>query len=105
MESATESKPPYFAPMELRRVRVKPCGKSARPDVAMRMGGKPHPEQDNVGRRWVSCSLTCGYVAKINDCYLPIKKFMVKYRIQLTSVPKRTFFPGFRGGAGGNGLH
>ena len=31
-------------------VRVKTCGKSARIDVVMRLLGKPHLEQDKIGR-------------------------------------------------------
>jgi hypothetical protein len=48
-ESATENEPPRFAPLELRRARVKRCGKSA-PRIRQRnRHGKPHREQDRIG--------------------------------------------------------
>ena len=48
MESATETKPQEALPF----VRVKTCGKSARIITAMWWWGKPHLEQDKIGRRF-----------------------------------------------------
>ena len=53
---------PWIVPQKINRldvtigVRVKPCGKSARLGAVMYLVGKPHSEQDKVGRLQVSCS-------------------------------------------------
>jgi hypothetical protein len=59
MESATENNRRY----RKISVRVKKCGKSAQLGVAIRLGGKPYPEQDKIGALGCLFPITRGYVA------------------------------------------